>query len=74
MAATIWAVCLLIVDWPRGDVWVEEEYTCEANGGVKVRISDKMSDFASEFRLGKWARNGKPTKDAISERHSSRLC
>ena len=47
---------------PRGDVWVEEEYTCEANGGVKVRISDKMSDFASEFRLGKWARNGKPAK------------
>ena len=48
--------------WPRGDVWVEEEYTCEANGGVKVRISDKMSGFSSEFRLGKWARNGKPSK------------
>ena len=47
---------------PRGDVWVEEEYTCEANGGVTVRISDKMSGFSSEFRLGKWARNGKPAK------------
>lgn len=47
--------------WPRSDVWVEEEYTCEPNGAVKVRISDKMSSFASEFRLGKWARNGKPT-------------
>lgn len=47
---------------PRGDVWVEEEYTCEANGAVKVRISDKLSDFASEFRLGKWARNGKLAK------------
>jgi len=48
--------------WPRNDVWVEEEYTCEANGGVKVRISDKLSDFSSEFRLGKWAKNGKPSK------------
>ena len=48
--------------WPRNDVWVEEEYTCEANGGVKVRISDKLSDFSSEFRLGKWSRNGKPSK------------
>ena len=47
---------------PRRDVWVEEEYTCAANGGVKVHISDKMSDLSSEFRLGKWARNGKPTK------------
>ena len=48
--------------WPRGDVWVEEEYTCEANGSVKVRISDKMSDLASEFRLARWAKNGKPAK------------
>jgi molecular chaperone DnaK (HSP70) len=46
----------------RGDVLIEEEYTCDANGGVKVRISDKLSGFANEYRLGKWARNGKPGK------------
>jgi len=47
---------------PRADVWVEEEYICEPNGAVKVRISDPKSDFASEFRLGKWAKNGKHAK------------
>lgn len=47
---------------PRQDVLVEEEYTCDANGGVKVRISDKMSNHVNEFRLGKWAKNGKPAR------------
>jgi molecular chaperone DnaK (HSP70) len=47
---------------PRGDVLVEEEYTCDANGAVKVRISDKRSDFASEYRLGRWSKNGKSTR------------
>jgi len=44
---------------PRGDVLIEEEYTCDANGAVKVRISNKLADFASEYRLGKWAKNAK---------------
>lgn len=46
----------------RGDVLIEEEYICDANGGVRVRISDKLCDFWSEYRLGKWSRNGKPGK------------
>jgi molecular chaperone DnaK (HSP70) len=48
--------------WPRGDVLIEEEYTCDASGGVKVRISDKLADFASEYRLGKWSMQPKPAR------------
>jgi molecular chaperone DnaK (HSP70) len=48
--------------YPRGDVLIEEEYTCDANGSVKVRISDKASHFSSEYRLARWSRNGKPSK------------
>jgi hypothetical protein len=46
--------------WPRGDVLVQEEYTCDANGAVKVRISDKLADFSSEYRLGRWSKGAKP--------------
>jgi molecular chaperone DnaK (HSP70) len=37
---------------------VEEEYTCDSSGQLKVRISDKSTDFAQEFRLGHWSKNG----------------
>ena len=47
---------------PRGEVLIEEEYTCDANGGVKVRISDKLAEFSQEYRLGRWAKNGKPAR------------
>lgn len=50
---------------PREDVLIHEEYSCDANGGVKVRISDQGSDFASEYRLGRWSKNirpGRPSK------------
>jgi molecular chaperone DnaK (HSP70) len=47
---------------PRGDVLMEEEYTCDANGAVKVRISDKRAEFAHEYRLGRWAKNVRPAR------------
>ena len=47
---------------PRGDVWIEEEYTVDANGAVKVRISDKISNYVNEFRLGRWSKGAKPAK------------
>ncbi len=53
--------------WPRGDVLIEEEYTCDASGAVKVRISDKMADFAHEYRLGRWSKNGKPGRPSQGE-------
>ena len=45
-----------------GAVLIEEEYICDTNGGIKVRISDKASDFSSEYRLARWSRNGKHGK------------
>ena len=35
----------------------EEEYTCDSSGQLKVRISDKTSDYVQEFRLGHWSKN-----------------
>ncbi len=37
---------------------VEEEYTCDSSGQLKVRISDKSNDYAQEYRLGHWSKNG----------------
>src|SRR5271165_4593004 len=47
---------------PRHDVLMEEEYTCDASGGVRVRISDLKSKYANEYRLGRWSKNGKAAK------------
>ena len=40
---------------------IEEEYTCDSNGNVKVRICEKFTEFAKEYRLGHWSTNGKRT-------------
>ena len=37
---------------------VEEEYTCDSSGQLKVRISDKSNDYVQEYRLGAWSKNG----------------
>jgi molecular chaperone DnaK (HSP70) len=48
---------------------VEEEYTCDSNGQVKVRISDKTADFTQEYRLGAWSTNGeRPAKKKLKRR------
>ncbi len=41
------------------DLWVEEEYTCDANGDVRVKIRDTITAQANEYRLGRWSRRGK---------------
>ena len=38
---------------------IAEEYTCDANGNLKVRISERPTEYATEFRLGHWSKNGK---------------
>ena len=40
---------------------VEEEYTCDSNGNLKVRICDRATEYAKEYRLGHWSMNGKRT-------------
>ena len=39
--------------------WVEETYTCDANGSVKVKIHNTNGDEAHEYRLGRWAKRAK---------------
>ncbi|MGB7435945.1 MAG: hypothetical protein WBQ61_00825 [Candidatus Acidiferrum sp.] len=41
------------------NLWVEEVYTCEANGTVKVKIQDSGAQRAHEYRLGRWAKRAK---------------
>lgn len=47
---------------PPHDLLIEEEYTCDSNGNLRVRICDKSSDYGTEYRLGHWSRNGKRTR------------
>jgi len=35
---------------------IEEEYTCDANGSVKVRIVDHLTGQRQEYPLGKWSK------------------
>lgn len=41
------------------ELWIEEEYTCDANGDVKVKIRDTVNEEANEYRLGRWAKHSK---------------
>ncbi len=41
------------------EVLIEEEYTCDANGEVQVRIRDRTRQQTNEFRLGRWSKNRK---------------
>jgi molecular chaperone DnaK (HSP70) len=60
-----------MTSWPQPPEWrfppgegplVEEEYTCDSGGQLKVRISDKTTDYTQEYRLGHWSKNGEPAK------------
>jgi molecular chaperone DnaK len=52
------------------DLWVEEIYTCDANGNVKVKIHNPTAEQTHEFRLGRWAKSqaAKSTRKASSAR------
>ena len=39
--------------------WIEEEYTCDANGTVKVKIHSTIAGQAQEYRLGRWSKRAK---------------
>lgn len=47
---------------PTQDAWIEEEYTCDASGDVKVRIRDRVTERTHEYRLGRWSKHRKRTK------------
>jgi molecular chaperone DnaK (HSP70) len=47
---------------PAQERWIQEEYTCDANGDVKVKIRDTIKEQANEHRLGRWSKHRKRTK------------
>ena len=47
---------------PPEGLLIEEEYICDAGGGVEVRIRDKITQQTNEYRLGRWSKHRKRTK------------
>ncbi|MGC1257647.1 MAG: Hsp70 family protein [Candidatus Acidiferrales bacterium] len=47
---------------PPHELVIEEEYTCDANGDVGVKIRDKITQQSNEFRLGRWSKHRKRIK------------
>lgn len=47
---------------PAQELLIEEEYTCDANGAVKVKIRDKVTQQANQYRLGRWSKHRKRIK------------
>ena len=46
-------------DAPTQELWMEEEYSCDACGEVRVKIRDSRSEQSNEYRLGRWSKNRK---------------
>jgi molecular chaperone DnaK (HSP70) len=44
------------------DLLIEEEYCCDANGDVEVRIHDKISRQTNAYRLGRWSKEREKMK------------
>jgi molecular chaperone DnaK (HSP70) len=44
--------------------WIQEEYTCDANGDVRVNIRDTVTKQTSEHRLGRWSKHRKRAQRA----------
>jgi molecular chaperone DnaK len=47
---------------PPHELLIEEEYTCNANGDVEVRIRDQITRQTNEYRLGRWSKHRKRMK------------
>lgn len=35
--------------------WIEEEYTCDASGHIRVTISNRTAGYRREYNLGRWS-------------------
>jgi len=49
---------------PPQELLIEEDYTCDANGDVEVKIRDILTQQTNEYRLGRWSKHRKKTKSA----------
>ena len=47
---------------PPQELLIEEEYICDASGDVEVRIHDMIAQRTNEYRLGRWSKHRKRTK------------
>jgi molecular chaperone DnaK (HSP70) len=47
---------------PPQEQLIEEEYSCDANGDVQVRIRDQITQQTNEYRLGRWSKHRKKMK------------
>jgi hypothetical protein len=53
----------------RGAVQVEEEYSCDSSGIVKVRISNRSHAHGREFTRGRWSKSAPRSGETIAVRH-----
>ncbi len=44
------------------ELLIEEEYLCDANGDLEVKIRDKVTQQTNEYRLGRWSKHRKKLK------------
>jgi len=51
---------------------VEEEYWCDANGVVKVAISNRSAAYRREYTLGGWSNSAPRAAEAIVGKHGRR--
>jgi molecular chaperone DnaK (HSP70) len=64
------SVDLMLVDVSRngdGAGWeVEEEYSCDASGIVKVTIWNRAAGYHREYKLGHWSISAPPAAEAVA--------
>jgi len=49
---------------PAQERRIQEEYSCDASGDVRVKIRDSISEQTNEYRLGRWSKHRKKAKRA----------
>src|ERR1700730_8343021 len=52
---------------PAQERWIQEEYTCDANGDVRVKIRDTATKQENEHRLGRWSSRRKRSQRASAD-------
>jgi molecular chaperone DnaK (HSP70) len=67
------AADLTLVDVSRnaeGAGWdVEEEYSCDSSGIVKVTITNRSAAYRREYRLGRWSNSAPRAAEAVAVKH-----
>jgi hypothetical protein len=51
---------------------VEEEYSCDSSGIVKVTICNRSTAYGREYTLGRWSNSATRAGEAIAVKHGSR--